>query len=243
MGTLRLRVPELLVGVLILAWASGCSDEPADEGVVGTPPASVATDSREPLSTEGSDKAPSTSTGGSGGTAIAGPPGVTREDMLDALWEESGLEGDRVDVDLIREVSDAEWLPAYADCLTAAGFPPEVSDSEMVKVVVPEGQEESHALADYTCKAQYPRRLEYLQPLTPEQLSIVYDWLIAETVPCFAEQGYEVADVPTRESFLEQYQGPETMWLPQYGVVGGEVPMSVDELCPRFPPQDVLYGG
>ncbi|NLG21212.1 MAG: hypothetical protein GX555_07245 [Actinomycetales bacterium] len=237
----------LIAGVTGTVLLSGCTGEtPAEERASTTPP-SDGEASGEGTS-DGVEAAPGESTGPDPTEPVAaraaGPErsGISREDQLAALWQESGLGGEALEVELVREVDDQEWGTVHAECLTAAGFPPEVSGGS-VTAVVPEGQEEEHALADYTCRAQYPRALEHEQPLTRQQLAQVHAWFLAETIPCYTEHGHVVDDVPTLEEFVNDYRGPGSMWLPEYAVKGDPVPAELDETCPRFPPDDVLFGG
>lgn len=176
-------------------------------------------------------------------TDSAAPPSVTREDVLQLLWEERGLEGPPEQVDLIREVSDAEYMPVQAECLTAVGFPPQVS-GDSYTWQVPAAQSDAFTLADYRCAAQHPRLLAYSQPYTDEQMTLIYNWVANETVPCYAGQGHHVSGMPTLASFLEQYRTTQTWWLPQDGMdpITFEEQEALESVCPRLPTQEVLYG-
>ncbi len=168
---------------------------------------------------------------------------VTREDVLQLLWEERGLEGPPEQIDLIREVSDAEYMPVQAECLTAVGFPPQVS-GDSYTWQVPAAQSDAFTLADYRCAAQYPRLLAYSQPYTDQQMTLIYNWVANQTVPCYAGRGHHVSGMPTLESFLEHYRATQTWWLPQDGMdpITFEEQEALESVCPRLPPQDVLFG-
>lgn len=165
---------------------------------------------------------------------------VSRDDLLDALWEIADLEGERPEVELVREVGDEDWSAVQTECLTEAGFPPSVDSAEAVGWEIPAEQADAFALADYTCQAQYPRKMEYLQPYSIDQLDLIYEWMNETTVPCLAAQGYDVARVPSLESFRASYSPEGGFWTPDSEVPGG-VPYAVQEMCPHVPPQEVLY--
>lgn len=170
---------------------------------------------------------------------------VTREEQLATFWEEaklnSGLEGDAPPVDLIREVAREEYMTVQIECLTQAGFPPtEVDRAAGVTWETPAEQVDAFALADYTCKAQYPEDPKYIQPYDEDQINIVYDWLIDETIPCYEDQGYIVNDIPSREAFTDQWFTTMGHWIPEDGVEG-PVPSDIDTTCPRVPLAAELY--
>lgn len=147
-------------------------------------------------------------------------------------------------VSVIREISPQESQEVWTACLRDAGWPESGPDEG---ILIPPGQEDSFNVAYYTCHQQYPVEGRFTEPLTAEQLGVLYDWWIDHTVPCFESRGWDVGDIPTREVFLAD---PE--WLPaeriaeQAGpdVEAGRV-ASMDEalygVCPG-PPDDVLYG-
>ncbi|WP_256838023.1 hypothetical protein [Ornithinimicrobium faecis] len=193
---------------------------------------------------------PDTQTTSSGETTAPGAdevnsafPTVSLEDHLEGYWDELGMDGERPDVPLVREVDDDEWRVVRADCMTQEGFPPRVnSESAGLNWEVPAEQVDAFDLATYTCEAKYPRRMDYLQPYSPEQLATIYDWFEQETIPCLAAAGYQVGEVPTLEVFRQGYSPQSGFWPPDAGVSGG-VPIAVQEGCPHMPPLAVLYGG
>lgn len=162
-------------------------------------------------------------------------PAVTREDLLQEWWQSSGLQGDPVPVDLVREVSNEEYEAAQIACMTEAGWPP---TGQGLSFGAPPEQAETLGLALYTCMAQYPTRLAYLQPYDRAQLDLIYDWVLEETVPCYAEQGYDVTDVPTRDAFAGDYFATRTFWTPTRGLgnLGPQASIQLEETCPRMPP-------
>lgn len=225
----------LVVGLLV-----ACSEEPPTSPDGSATQTSDASPTGEPAAEDdpATEGAPPTE------AAPTGPPAVTRQDMLQILWEERGLEGEPEPVDLIREVSDAEYMPMQAECLTAAGFPPD-SVGDAYSWEVPAAQADAFTMADYRCAAQYPRFLAYLQPYTDEQMTLIYDWVAEHTIPCYAEQGHHVTGMPSLEAFLDQYRTTQTWWLPQDGMdeITFEERQTLERACPRLPSQEVLYGG
>lgn len=166
---------------------------------------------------------------------------VERNDLLDVWWEESGLEGDRPDVTLVREVRTEEWTAMQSTCMTEAGFPPELGSDGSMSWVTPPDQVDSFELSRFTCRAQYPESLTLQQPFDVEQLEAIYEWFEAETVPCYAEYGYPVSGLPSLQAFVDSYGPDRGMWLPRDGVEGGTVPFEVVESCPHLPPREQLY--
>ncbi|MGO0578202.1 hypothetical protein [Ornithinimicrobium panacihumi] len=148
-------------------------------------------------------------------------------------------------VGVVREITPAESQEVWSSCLADAGW---VEGGDGEGIDIPPGQEEAFNLAYYVCHQQYPVQEKFTQPLTAAQLGILYDWWTEHTVPCFEERGWDVGEVPSRETFLAN-----PVWLPAEQVVeqaeadvqAGLIP-DIDEalygVCPG-PPDEVLYGG
>lgn len=164
-------------------------------------------------------------------------PTVSLDDHLDNYWNELGLEGERPEVSLVREVTDEEWREVRAACMTDAGFPPTInSESAGLGWEGTAEQADAFDRADYVCEAKFPRKLDYMQPYSTEQLTVMHEWMLAETIPCLEMEGYQVADVPTLETFISGYSPQTGFWTPSQSVEGG-VPISVEETCPHIPPR------
>lgn len=157
-------------------------------------------------------------------------PGIDALDLYnqqarEILIEQHGLDASEIpDVDVVRYVSLAESATVRASCLTEAGFPAVVVDGGAgVEIEVPGDQATALGLADYMCTAQYPIDPTQLQPYTQEQKEIVADFMLVEQVECLASLGYEVADVPSRSTFLAQITdemgGGGTPWDPYLHIV------------------------
>lgn len=149
------------------------------------------------------------------------------------------------EVEVIREISPGESQKVYEDCLQAAGWKQHPDGS----FEYPAEQEAAFNLASYICTAQYPIAPRYLQPLTDEQYTLVYDHLVNEWIPCVESYGLTVAEPPTRERYLA---APTEAWSPQ-----ADVEQQVARLisqgtftsfqdfykaCPAAPSNEELYG-
>lgn len=132
--------------------------------------------------------------------------------------------------------------------MTEQGFAP-VRDGGQMYWDTPEDQLGGLNMALYVCEAMYPVADRYRERLTPAQLNVVYDHLVEVTVPCIRELGYDVADPPSRERFVER----EGAWE-EFSSVESQVAQDATrngrwqsyqeflDTCPPMPPQDVLYG-
>lgn len=161
--------------------------------------------------------------------------------------QEMGIENPP-DVEVVREVSPSEELPILVDCLTEAGFPPETpADVSIPEWQIPEAQVDAFNLAEYTCKAQYPLAAQYTEPLEGEQLGVVYDFWLTETIPCLADLGYEVEEPPSRDVFIagEPWDPRESTYEQVMADISAgrwvdeEQVYSVE--CTTTPPDDLLY--
>lgn len=239
-GRIRLIGPS--TATVIVLGIVGCSPNPGEGDAHPSRPSDTGGQTQQPRASQNDQSTPSGSA--SADQPAPSPDGtsatVSRDDLLDALWEIADLEGERPEVELIREVGDEDWSAVQTECLTEAGFPPFVDGAEAVGWEVPAEQADAFALADYTCQAQYPRKMEYLQPYSVYQLDLIYEWMNETTIPCLAAEGYDVPRVPSLESFRASYSPEGGFWTPDSEVPGG-VPYSVQETCPHVPPQDVLY--
>lgn len=253
MSTVQGIVPAMLLAgcLFVLSSCTGAQREGDSDSLPPTPQSEAVSQGEQ--STPQADQSPTTGpdpqTTSSGEATESGAdevnsafPTVSLEDHLEGFWDELGLDGERPDVPLVREVDDDEWRVVRADCMTQEGFPPRVnSESAGLNWEVPAEQVDAFDLATYTCEAKYPRRMDYLQPYSPEHLATIYAWFEQETIPCLAAAGYQVGEVPTLEVFRQGYSPQNGFWTPDTSVPGG-VPVAVQEGCPHMPPLDVLYG-
>lgn len=238
----RRHCPVMFGALALVVWVGGCTGGTGPDTSTATP-SSVATTPEDTRTVDTSEDtgyvdAPEVAVNAEGERAFGE---ITWDDMRAVWWEGTGLEGDPPQVEIVRVVSREESATAQVSCMTDAGFPPtEIDDSRGISWEVPAEQADAYFLADYTCRAQYPEDLKYFQPFDEGQMNQIYDWLVEETIPCYADQGLVVNDVPSRGAFVDQWFAEQRYWLPEDGVEG-TVPTSIDTLCPRLPEDDSLY--
>lgn len=137
---------------------------------------------------------------------------------------------------LVRMVPASEWQQVQADCMREAGFPMETS--------VPAEQVQAMNLARYICNAQYPVNPDQnLSAVTDEQKETVYDYLAGTLVTCLAGEGYSVSDIPSEQSFIEEWDrsGP---WNPYDHISPQpyrEEFQELDQKCPMNPLAELLW--
>lgn len=106
------------------------------------------------------------------------------------------------DVPVVREISATEWTAVLEECMTEAGFPPvRESAGDVLEWEPTEDQQDAFLLSRYTCSAQYPI-VDTVEPFGSDELGILYDYWTDKTIPCLAELGYRVSDMPSREAFM-----------------------------------------
>lgn len=151
----------LVVATVIALGVAGCSPTPTEEDGQRRGASDAAAPTESPGGTQQGQPNTAGSTGADQSTPPNGAPAtMSRDALLDALWEIADLEGERPEVELVREIGDEDWSAVQTECLTEAGFPPSVDSAEAVGWEVPAEQADAFALADYTCQAQYPRKME-----------------------------------------------------------------------------------
>lgn len=192
------------------------------------------------------------------GCATSGPPGEIAEDVsgsaggvgyasteeaLADLAEMYGIQ-DPPQVEPIREITPAESKRVYDECMVERGWP--VVNGH---IRFTQDQRESLNMDQYICKAKYPIRQEYLQPLDEAAWGRVYDYWVSETLPCLESEGLVIAEPPTRETFVER-----RAWTPDSDAVRDQVRDRVGqgdypdiehvftEVCPVSPPEEVRLG-
>lgn len=101
-------------------------------------------------------------------------------------------------VDVVRYVTLDEQPVVFARCMADSGF---AADDEG-EYSAPSSQIRSLNVALYTCTAKYPLQDRFYQPYTIEQKRIIYDYFVAELVPCLQKEGFSPPPPPTFETFL-----------------------------------------
>ena len=140
-----------------------------------------------------------------------------------------------------------EWTVVMSRCITDEGWPVEVSpDGGITFLPVPPEQEEEKQAAQERCSQWYPVDPRYRQPLTDEQLEILYRWHVDVAIPCLEDRGFTGFDPPTLERYIETYL-TQDHWAP-YGDIDSQLTQRVDEWyqvneeCPQTPGVAALFG-
>jgi len=104
-------------------------------------------------------------------------------------------------------------------------------------------QADAYSLAAYTCAVQYPILSDQRGTLTEAQKALAYEYLTVDLVDCLERAGFEISDIPSRESFIAAYDSGA--WNPymqiQSTISAAEWNTLAGECVPNTPPE-VLYG-
>ena len=163
------------------------------------------------------------------------------EKNLDKEWEAllaDFPDATRPEVDLVRFVSLEDWPLAYSECLTERGFPATVSEDGGVGTQVRAGQEQAAAMARYECGAEYPTDPKYTVPLNDSQLEYIYAYFTGELMTCLTDKGIAVENVPSLQTFQEEYY-TEKGWTPYSSIDPGARDNMMQD-CPETP--SGIYG-
>lgn len=141
----------------------------------------------------------------------------------------------------IRFIHPDEWTAIRVSCLAEEGWT--VTTSPDGGVLFPDVSEEQAVEmenANDLCGERYPVDPRYHQPLTREQLTILYDWHVNTTIPCMEAEGFTGFDPPSLETFIETYE--QEAWSPYTDVFAEIEQRPTGTACPELPPIDVLFG-
>lgn len=168
--------------------------------------------------------------------------------QLDAYWSAvigRFPEASRPEVAIARFISLNEYAVTIASCLNDAGWTGAraTPDNGVESGDVPLEQRESIAMDLYVCQATYPVDPRYNRPLSPTQLSELYNYFENELRPCLERLGYPVPPAPSEATFIETYA--ENGGWDVYGGVAANVNGqdewdAVNAACPQSP--DFLFG-
>lgn len=171
---------------------------------------------------------------------------TTANEALDAYWESLELPGEPPDVEVVRAVSIDEFNDIYHECMAEQGFPSTVDQFGQVGIESDLAQEDDLNRAGYVCQAQYPLDEKYYAPYTDEQLQVIYDWRVRETIPCLEQQGATVPPAPSFDVFAAEYASTGyVLWSPSTAdgsiFPAGADPDTARAACPDIPPDSLLY--
>jgi len=131
---------------------------------------------------------------------------------VDRQWAASRLEGrvERPEPPLGQVASVSESGPALSECLQDAGIS-SWGYSDLDGMVRGDGVRASdeEQLVFYSCYARYPQVVVF----STEQRDFIYDYYARTNIPCLGFHGYELSDVPDRESFVSNAANLGSTWL------------------------------
>lgn len=225
----------IVVGGFVLLVLGGCSSSEDDQSEAKASAAPRHTESlADPGNADDVDRP----------DAATSVPDEHREDMAE-LARGLGIT-DPPDVDPVRAITREEQPFVMADCLTQAGFPSEADPSDgSWGTRANQDQLEAMRLAEFTCLGQYPLMERYTATWDEEQLTVQYDWLRDEVLPCMQDLGYPTPVMPTQEVFVAMYAEQGRLWFPDgeldRDTIAADMGRVMEE-CEVFPPDEVLYG-
>ena len=144
-------------------------------------------------------------------------------------------------IEIIRVVEPEETFDLIEACLDAAGF---VAQSPGFRML-PEEQLPALTLARWECTARYPFDEAHLQPETESLILFIRQHWAEVVTPCLAEQGIQLAPVPTEDTFLATWATAEMQdpsgQLFAMGFNRNEVE-DLLQICPELPTgPELLY--
>lgn len=162
---------------------------------------------------------------------------------FEGLLREQGLEVP-TDAEFVRFIEPDEYGRVHAECMREQGFDAEETfDGGVSYDAVPPDQAGAQQQALYRCQVQYPVHPRFTQPLTEDQIRLVYDHFVGFLVDCLTDEGYEVPAAPSWETFLADYHSQGGAWHPYDAVepTSDAEWQEINEKCPQNPPLEELY--
>lgn len=164
--------------------------------------------------------------------------------QLPGLVDLIGLDGIPSEVPApVRLVTQVEQTELIVACLREAGFDVQVSGSGYSFDLADE-QLEVYKETQFACYARYPLLPLFTGPLSRVQLERVHTHFRDELIPCLAEEGFVVAELPTLETFLSQAESgvlASPFSDPAVMALGQAEWERLEQACPQMPSDDVLY--
>jgi hypothetical protein len=161
-----------------------------------------------------------------------------------------GFEGPLpTDAEFVRFISPDEWTRVHAQCLREEGVDAEQTPGGGIAygdgLIEGTDARQAHLAAAYRCEVRYPIHPRYFEPMTPDQIRVIYDHVVATVVPYVRSRGYDVPDAPDWLTYLGWF-GTTHEWHP-YNLlaeeVDGDALRAMQVECPRHPPAAAIYGG
>lgn len=165
-------------------------------------------------------------------------------EQLSASWAEYYGVADPPAVTTIRFIGTEEVDSVHRECLLEAGF--ERDDVGLISV--PEGQESVFALAEYTCRMQYPVPEQYTQEWTDEQIGTQFAWTMQFVIPCLEDAGHPITDPPSESVFVESWESDPFYPFAQVRIEAAAEQYNtewaaLEAQCPQIAPGEVLWEG
>src|SRR5690606_19973409 len=121
------------------------------------------------------------------------------------------------DVEFVRYLDRDEWAEVHAQCLRDQGFHTEVTPDGGLRFNAPADQQRALHEAQYRCDVQYPIHPRFRQPLTTEQIALLYGYYVDTLRPCLEAEGYEIEQPPSLETFTATLY-EDSSWHPYNSV-------------------------
>lgn len=138
-------------------------------------------------------------------------PTQTAEQTMEVLWEnfiatidESEIP-ERPDVDIVLVDDEQQAATGYVACMHNSGWVDVKleDDGSIDSGAIPSGQYVSYGVADYTCTAR--NFWEQPSPLDEAGIERLYDHQVDYVIPCLVEKGHQVANFPSKDTFVDRY--------------------------------------
>jgi hypothetical protein len=147
--------------------------------------------------------------------------------------------------DIVRWIRPDEFFDVFAECIESQGFEAEIDRVHSMAGAVAVGPEQEAAAthADTMCMAMYPTMpgREHAD-LSDQTKRILYDYVVEELVPCLADQGWDVGEVPSYEVYWDRQDSTDP-WLaygPDLATWARNQGLNIEAICPQEPVDDRL---
>lgn len=159
------------------------------------------------------------------------------------------------DLENLEEPSTTEFIKDHsehsaliAECLQEAGWPAVAVPGGGITYEpgIPAEQRDEQRADYYYCEKRYFLDPALLQPMTDDQLGVLYDYWVEYFIPCMEAHGYtiDIDDRPSREAYIDQFYDGTPRWWPneRFNMVPLEEQHHLIHTCPPEPPPTILYG-
>lgn len=174
---------------------------------------------------------------------------AAREQSLHPLREQLTRSGIVVpNVPLVAWSKYGEFYPKLVECMRGQGWDVSLIGTRGMRYPnVGASQQAPMFLAEYECRSKYSEDPRYRQPLSAQQIGLMYDYAVGVTVPCLRREGYSPTQPPSRAVYIAGF-GQDASWDPYESVFGTGVVQEgssqgqiLEKKCPRQPPTSLLW--